>query len=169
MSPTLPRTPNSVPTASRKITFGFCIVTLLDAAQEASLFIQGKTRESLNTGRMLALSLVMLLEIIGEAASRVSREKQAQVPEIPWRQIIGMKNRVSHLKQEKLVLDWRNRQQSRAAVKLAIEEVLDQLPESYCAEVYSRKCNEVYEHIYESYSGVGHSIYSFPEINSTIG
>ncbi len=69
---------------------------MLDAAREASLFIQGKTRESLNTERMLALSLVRLLEIIGEAASRVSKEKQAQVPEIPWRQIIGMRNRLTH-------------------------------------------------------------------------
>lgn len=69
---------------------------MLDAAREASLFIQGKTRESLNTERMLALSLVRLLEIIGEAASRVSKEKQAQSPEIPWRQVIGMRNRLTH-------------------------------------------------------------------------
>ena len=45
---------------------------------------------------MLALSLVRLLEIIGEAASRVSKEKQAQSPEIPWRQVIGMRNRLTH-------------------------------------------------------------------------
>jgi uncharacterized protein with HEPN domain len=69
---------------------------MLDAAREASFFIQGKTRESLNTERMLALSLVRLLEIIGEAASRVSKEKQAQSPEIPWRQVIGMRNRLTH-------------------------------------------------------------------------
>jgi uncharacterized protein with HEPN domain len=69
---------------------------MLDAAKEASLFIQGKIRESLDTERMLALSLVRLLEIIGEAASRVSKEKQVQVPEIPWRQIVGMRNRLTH-------------------------------------------------------------------------
>lgn len=69
---------------------------MLDAARESCVFIQGKTRESLKKERMLALSLVRLLEIIGEAASRVSKEKQAQVPEIPWRQIIGMRNRLTH-------------------------------------------------------------------------
>ena len=46
------------------------------------------------------------------------------------------------LTQEKLVLDWRRRQQSKAAVKVAIEEALDQLPESYSTEAYQRKCQE---------------------------
>ncbi|MEG4280906.1 type I restriction endonuclease subunit R [Microcoleus sp. MON1_C1] len=70
------------------------------------------------------------------------------------------KELLSTLKQEKLVLDWRRRQQSKAAVKVAIEEVLDQLPESYSTEVYQRKCQEVYQHVYESYSEAGRSIYT---------
>jgi type I restriction enzyme R subunit len=64
------------------------------------------------------------------------------------------------LKREKLVLDWRRRQQSKAAVKVAIADILDQLPESYSPEVYQRKCEEVYQHVYESYSGAGRSIYN---------
>ena len=64
------------------------------------------------------------------------------------------------LKQEKLVLDWRRRQQSKAEVKVTIEEILDQLPESYAPEVYQRKCEEIYQHIYESYAGAGYSIYN---------
>jgi type I restriction enzyme R subunit len=70
------------------------------------------------------------------------------------------KKLLSTLKQEKLVLDWRRRQQTKAAVKVAIEEILDQLPESYSTEVYQRKCEEVYQHVYESYSGAGRSIYN---------
>ncbi|TET44043.1 DUF3387 domain-containing protein [candidate division TA06 bacterium] len=64
------------------------------------------------------------------------------------------------LKREKLVLDWRKRQQSRAAVRLAIEERLDQLPESYSRQIYEQKCEVIYEHIYESYYGEGESIYA---------
>lgn len=64
------------------------------------------------------------------------------------------------LKREKLVLDWRKRQQSRAAVKLAIEEVLDQLPQSYSSSLYERKCQDVYQHVYDSYYGQGRSIYA---------
>ncbi len=70
------------------------------------------------------------------------------------------KELLSTLKREKLVLDWRRRQQSKAAVKVAIEEILDQLPESYSTDVYERKCEEVYQYVYESYSGAGRSIYT---------
>ncbi|MUL36772.1 type I restriction endonuclease subunit R [Gloeocapsopsis dulcis] len=64
------------------------------------------------------------------------------------------------LKREKLVLDWRKRQQSRAAVRLAIEETLDQLPQSYSTEVYEQKCEQIYKHIYDSYQERGRSIYT---------
>ncbi|MEG4249348.1 hypothetical protein [Microcoleus sp. Pol10D4] len=47
-----------------------------------------------------------------------------------------------------------------AAVKVAIEEALDQLPESYSTETYQRKCQEVYQHVYECYSEAGRSIYT---------
>ena len=57
------------------------------------------------------------------------------------------------LKQEKLVLDWRKRQQSRAAVKLCIGDMLDKLPKNYTQEIYMEKCEAVYQHIYESYYG----------------
>ena len=64
------------------------------------------------------------------------------------------------LKQEKLVWDWRRREQTKAAVKVAIEEALDQLPESYSTAAYQRKCQEVYQHVYECYSEAGLRIYT---------
>ncbi|HOO54659.1 MAG TPA: type I restriction endonuclease subunit R [Methanothrix sp.] len=63
------------------------------------------------------------------------------------------------LRNEKLVLDWRKRQQSRAAVKLCIETVLDHLPQNYTQEMYDEKCEAVYQHVYESYYGEGQGIY----------
>jgi uncharacterized protein with HEPN domain len=45
---------------------------------------------------MLQLALARLMEIVGEAANRVSSETQRQHPEIPWPQIIGMRNRLIH-------------------------------------------------------------------------
>ena len=47
---------------------------MLDAAREAARFAQGTTRGELDRDRVLALALVKLLEIIGEAASRVTPE-----------------------------------------------------------------------------------------------
>ena len=64
------------------------------------------------------------------------------------------------LKRERLVLDWRNRQQSRAAVKVTVAEILDELPERYTQEIYDQKCEVVYQHIYDCYYGNGNSIYS---------
>jgi len=67
---------------------------------------------------------------------------------------------LKRLKEEKLVLDWRKRMQSRALVKLSIEDALDQLPRAYTKELYQQKCEVVYNHIFESYYGSGQSIYA---------
>ena len=63
------------------------------------------------------------------------------------------------LRKEKLVLDWRARQQSRAAVRQAIEITLDTLPEVYTADIYERKCDLTYRHVFDSYYGQGLSVY----------
>jgi len=67
---------------------------------------------------------------------------------------------LKRLKEEKLVLDWRKRMQSRAVVKLFIEDALDQLPRAYTKELYQQKCVVVYHHVFESYYGSGQSIYA---------
>jgi type I restriction enzyme R subunit len=64
------------------------------------------------------------------------------------------------LKQEKLVLDWRKRQTTRAMVRYTIETVLnDGLPRVYSKEMYEQKCDTIYQHFYEAYSGQGNSVY----------
>ena len=61
--------------------------------------------------------------------------------------------------QRKLVLDWRKRQQSKVEIEITIQDILDKLPRRYTLEIYKQKCQEIYQHIYESYSGVEQSIY----------
>jgi uncharacterized protein with HEPN domain len=58
--------------------------------------IAGKGRADLRRERMLELALVRLIEIVGEAATRVGPEGQVQHSSIPWRQVIGMRNRLVH-------------------------------------------------------------------------
>lgn len=65
---------------------------MLDAAKEAISFIKGKKRSDLDTGRMLVLSLVKSIEIMGEAASKVTKESR----DSHWLNIIGMRNRLIH-------------------------------------------------------------------------
>lgn len=64
------------------------------------------------------------------------------------------------LKKEKLVLDWRKQQSSRAMVLVTIRDVLDQLPRAYTKELYEQKCDTVYQHFYEGYMGEGKSLYA---------
>lgn len=65
------------------------------------------------------------------------------------------------LKSEKLVLDWRRHQPTRAGVKESIKVVLDQaLPEKYDMALYEQKCEAIYQHIYEHYFGAGQSVYT---------
>jgi uncharacterized protein with HEPN domain len=69
---------------------------MLDAIEEAMAFIKNKNRASLKKDRMLVLALIKDIEIMGEAASRISKETQNTIPEIPWASIIGMRNRLIH-------------------------------------------------------------------------
>ena len=69
---------------------------MLDAALEAESFIEGKNRSDLSNDRKLELALVKCVEIIGEAASSVSKETRDNFPQIPWPDITGMRNRLIH-------------------------------------------------------------------------
>src|SRR5262249_54048106 len=69
---------------------------MLDAARDIQVFSQGRTRDDLDRDRQLRFAIVKCLEIVGEAASRMSLNGQANVPDLPWVQIIGMRNRMIH-------------------------------------------------------------------------
>ena len=69
---------------------------MLDHAREALAMVGGRSRQDLDADRMLQLSLTHLVEIIGEAAGRVSREGRARLPYIPWQDAINTRNRFIH-------------------------------------------------------------------------
>src|SRR5438552_28992 len=69
---------------------------MFDFAHEACDLISGRRREDLENDRLLQLALTRLVEITGEAASRVSDKTRASLSKIPWPQIIGMRNRLIH-------------------------------------------------------------------------
>ena len=69
---------------------------MLDAVQKVVNFVKNRTFQDLENDEMLALALVKLIEIVGEAASRISKEYQTNNPQIPWSAMIGMRNRLVH-------------------------------------------------------------------------
>jgi uncharacterized protein with HEPN domain len=69
---------------------------MLDHATEAMRMAFGRARADLDRGRQLDLSLVRLLEIVGEAAARVSESTRRIHPDIAWLEIAGLRNRLIH-------------------------------------------------------------------------
>lgn len=72
------------------------------------------------------------------------------------------KELLEKLREEKFVLDWKKRTRTRADVQVTIEDMLwEKLPEPpYTTEIKKEKCILVYQHVYDSYSGAGQSVYT---------
>jgi len=69
---------------------------MLDYAKEAMILSKGKSPQDLVDDRVLSLATVRLMEIVGEAANRIPHEERSRHPEIPWLQIVGLRNRLIH-------------------------------------------------------------------------
>ncbi len=69
---------------------------MLEMARKAIAKTQGIERADFDRDENLRLALAHLIQIIGEAARRVSPEMQQSHPEIPWSAIIGMRHKVVH-------------------------------------------------------------------------
>ncbi len=69
---------------------------MLDHAREAVAMARGRTPGRLDTDRQLNLALVRLLEIVGEAAGRLPSDERRLRPDIPWPEIVGLRNRLIH-------------------------------------------------------------------------
>ncbi len=94
-----------------------------------------------------------VFDILTRPGPELSAEEREEVKKVA-------RNLLAHL-HRLLVLGWRQKIQSRARVKLAIEDELGEgLPEPYSEEHYRAKCNVLFEHVYEAYVGEGNSVYS---------
>jgi uncharacterized protein with HEPN domain len=69
---------------------------LADALDSAIRFARGRERTDLDTDEMLLFALVRAVEIAGEAASQVTADTRARLPDLPWSSMIGMRNRLVH-------------------------------------------------------------------------
>jgi type I restriction enzyme R subunit len=87
-----------------------------------------------------------IFDILTKPRVNITAKEEKQVKKVA-------KDMLDTLKTKALVLDWRKRQQTRAAVRLCIEEWLDKLPPVYTPPVYQTKCEAVYQHVYDVYGG----------------
>ncbi len=67
---------------------------------------------------------------------------------------------LAKLKTERLVLAWRERRTTRAAVRIEIEKMLDAgLPEKYTSDLFEQKCGALFQHMLEKYPDENKSVY----------
>lgn len=69
---------------------------MLDHADEASRLAAGRDRADLDKDRLFQLAMTRLLEIVGEAAARVSPGTRSLYPQVAWPQIVALRNRLTH-------------------------------------------------------------------------
>jgi uncharacterized protein with HEPN domain len=70
---------------------------MLEATRTLLVFVEGKNRASLDTDKLLVSGIIREFEVLGEAAGRISQEVQQQFEELPWKHVIGMRNRLIHV------------------------------------------------------------------------
>ena len=103
-------------------------------------------------GEGLTEEELALFDILTRPEPTLTKAQEAEVKRVA-------KALLEILKKEKLVLDWRARQQSRAAVRQFIEIELDKLPEVYTPDIFETKCDLAYRHVFDHYVGPSESVY----------
>jgi uncharacterized protein with HEPN domain len=72
------------------------LLDMLFAARDALEFADGLTKERFLSSRLHQNAIIRSLEVIGEAAGQVSPDSVAKLPQIPWREVTGMRHRLIH-------------------------------------------------------------------------
>ena len=72
------------------------LLDMLDHARKAVAATRGRSRLDLDSDEILAAALVRFLEVVGEAASRVSQVTKDELPDVEWTAIVAMRHRLIH-------------------------------------------------------------------------
>jgi type I restriction enzyme R subunit len=120
---------------------------LLDFARELNDEERRHMQEELTEEELAIFDLLM------KPAPKMTEQERKQVKKVAH-------DLLDLLKREKLVLDWRKKEMTRASVLQTIEIMLDYLPEAYGKDIYERKCQAVYQHVYDSYRARAENIYA---------
>ena len=108
--------------------------------------------EKRHVSEQLSEEELALFDLLTKPTIKLTKKEARQVKKVAHELL-------QTLKSEKLVLDWRKKQQARAAVQVCIRDSLEQLPAAFTAELREQKGALVYQHVYDSYLGEGRSIY----------
>jgi uncharacterized protein with HEPN domain len=103
------------------------IVQMIEAAEAALEFCEGQTAESFAGDRLVGFAVVRAVQLVGQAARGVSEELQSAHPEIPWREMIGMRNIVVHdYADVDMALVWKTVHDDLPALVARLRAILDE-------------------------------------------
>jgi type I restriction enzyme R subunit len=94
---------------------------------------------------------LVIFDILTKPEPKLSKKEIEEVKKVA-------KELLETLKTERLVVDWKKRQSTRAKVVNTIEEVCDKLPGTYESEIFKNKCDNLYVYFYDNYSSSEHRI-----------
>jgi uncharacterized protein with HEPN domain len=69
---------------------------ILDAIEKAMEFIQGMKYEQFAQDAKTVFAVIRALEIVGEATKQIPQSVKDSYPEVPWRQMAGMRDKLIH-------------------------------------------------------------------------
>jgi len=72
------------------------LLDILIAARKARKFVEGVTSDEFQRDEVMQNAVMRQLEIVGEAARRVCEDTRDAHPEVPWKELVGMRNRLVH-------------------------------------------------------------------------
>jgi len=93
-----------------------------------------------------------LFDILKKPEPKLTKADETEVKKV-CRELLGK------LKRDKLIFDWREKQQARAAVLQTLKLEMRRLPEPFTKEVRVEKLARAYAHVYDHYFGAGQSVY----------
>jgi uncharacterized protein with HEPN domain len=101
---------------------------ILDAIEQIQDYLKGVTAEQFLQKRLLQDGVVRRLEIIGEASRNLSDELRQRHPGVPWRQIISLRNRITHAYFDvDLHIVWEIAQNDLSPLKQQVERILEEM------------------------------------------
>jgi uncharacterized protein with HEPN domain len=101
---------------------------IIDAFMQIEYYIDGISHEEFLSNKLLQDGVIRQLEVMGEAARNLSDDLRNEYPQVPWRQMIGLRNRMIHAYfNVNLQIIWEIVQGDLPDLKWETESILDSI------------------------------------------